>query len=87
MNRVHFFFILLLACSLLTCDKDENVNDTGSEFTLNFRGFFDQNKLKMFNADYPYEDNMKLRLQLFQFYISDVALLKTDDPKGDKLQL
>ena len=87
MNRINFLLTLLLTFSLLTCDKNENINDTGGELTLNFRGFFDQNKLKMFNADYPYEDNMKLRLQLFQFYISDVALLKTDDPKGDSLQL
>jgi hypothetical protein len=87
MNRIKFLLSLLLAFSLLTCGKDDNNNDTGGELTLNFRGLFDQNKLKMFNADYPYEDNMKLRLQLFQFYISDVALLKTDDPKGDSLQL
>lgn len=87
MNKINFLLSLLLSFNLLTCDKDDNNNDTGGEFTLNFRGFFDQDKLKMFTANYPYEDNMKLRLQLFQFYISDVALLKTDDPEGDELQL
>jgi hypothetical protein len=87
MNKINLLLSLLLAFSLWTCDNDDDKSDTGGELTLNFRGLFDQNKLKMFNADYAYEDNMKLRLQLFQFYISDVALMKTDDPKGDSIQL
>jgi hypothetical protein len=87
MYKFHALFYLLLAFSLWTCDKEDKNSDTGGELTLNFRGLYEQDKLKMFNADYAYADNMKLRFQLFQFYISDVALLKTDDPKGDSLQL
>lgn len=87
MNKFSALLYLFLAFSLWTCDNDDDKDDAGGELTLNFRGLFDQNKLKMFNADYAYEDNMKLRFQLFQFYISDVALMKTDDPKGDSIQL
>lgn len=87
MNKINLLLSFLLAFSLWTCDNDDDKSDISGELTLNFRGLYEQNKLKMFNADYAYADNMKLRLQLFQFYISDVALMKTDDPKGDSLQL
>lgn len=86
MNKIFFSLTLILSLGLFSCDKDNGQNNTG-QLNLSFKGHFDNSKLKMFTAEYPYEDNMKLRFQLFQFYISDVALLKTDNPAGDSLQL
>lgn len=86
MNKILFLSVLVLSFGLFTCDKENNQSNDG-QLTLSFKGHFDDDNLKMFTADYPYEDNMKLRFQLFQFYISDVALLKTDNANGDSLQL
>lgn len=86
MNKILFFLALVFCFGLLGCDKDKNQSNDG-QLTLSFKGHFDDDRLKMFTTEYPYEDNMKLRFQLFQFYISDVALLKTDNPAGDSLQL
>lgn len=86
MNKILFSCALVLSFGLFTCEKEKNQSDDG-QLTLSFKGHFDNSNLKMFTAEYPYEDNMKLRFQLFQFYISDVALLKTDNAAGDSLRL
>lgn len=86
MNKILSLSVFLLSFGLFTCEKDQN-QSTEAQLTLNFKGYFDDDALKMFSAAYPYEDNMKLRFQLFQFYISDVALLKTADVAGDSVKL
>jgi hypothetical protein len=86
MRYFSFLMTLVLALGLWTCEKDDNKNDT-AELILSFHGQFNSNTLKMFSAEYPYLGDSKLRFQLFQFYISDVALLKTDNPQGDSVQL
>ncbi|MCB0584090.1 MAG: hypothetical protein KDD06_02005 [Phaeodactylibacter sp.] len=46
------------------------------EVTLNFKAFYGPDPLVMFDREYAYEDNMAIKMQLFQFYISKVRLLK-----------
>lgn len=87
MQKLIILCCLLLSIGLFTCDKDTETSDSGGELTLNFKGLFDKSALKMFNANYPYESDMDLRFQLFQFYISDVSLLKTTNPSGDSTKL
>lgn len=86
MRKILALSCLLLSFSLMTCDKEESTGND-AELTLTFKGLFSDTPLKMFNAEYPYESDTKLRFQLFQFYISDVSLIKTDDPNGDSLKL
>lgn len=45
---------------------------------LNFKAFYGPSPLVMFEREYSYADNMALKLQLFQFYISEVRLLTED---------
>ena len=46
---------------------------------LNFKGFYGEAPLVMFEREYAYEGNMALKMQLFQFYLSEVRLLKGGD--------
>lgn len=50
-----------------------------AQVTLNFKAFYGGGPLVMFGREYAYEDNMALQMQLFQFYLSDVRLLKGQD--------
>ena len=46
--------------------------------SLNFKAFYGPDPLVMFDRTYAYEDNIALKLQLFQFYLSKVRLLTAD---------
>lgn len=75
----YLLFMLPLAAVLLfsACKNadDEMPARTGS-VALNFKAFYGQAPLVMFEREYAYEDNMALKMQLFQFYLSEVNLLK-----------
>lgn len=70
-------FLIPIAFSFLfiACDKqsDETVV---SDITLNFKANFGNDPLTMFSSEYPYEEGVDVKFQLFQFYISDVTLIK-----------
>jgi hypothetical protein len=66
------FFIL---ATLLACTKDGSDAPT-SDLTINFKASFGSEPLTMFSSFYPYENEVDVKLQLFQFYISDVTLIK-----------
>lgn len=76
--------LLLLIMSLLlfttNCneDSDSNTEQTGT-LELNFKGTFGTDPLVMYAREYPYEAGMKLKLQLFRFYLSNLQL--SDDTK------
>ncbi|MCO6475647.1 MAG: hypothetical protein J5I94_03450 [Phaeodactylibacter sp.] len=49
------------------------------EVSLNFKASYGQDPLVMFEREYAYEDNMAIKMQLFQFYLSEVNLLREDE--------
>ncbi len=49
------------------------------EVSLNFRTSYGQDPLVMFEREYAYEDNMAIKMQLFQFYLSEVNLLQGEE--------
>ena len=63
------FFIALLSCN--NEDDDNKVNSP----ILNFTATYNSEPLVMLDKVYDYEDGMNLRLQLFQFFITDVRLI------------
>jgi len=68
------FFVLLSS----KCEDDNPPEPTDTDtatLELNFKSVFSGDPLLMYASDYPYEDNMAVRFQLFQFYISEVELL------------
>ncbi len=71
--------LFLLASSGLLLAADCNDNEPiGSVLEINFKGTFDNAPLVMYESAYPYEAGMAVKLQLFQFYLSDIVLLKED---------
>lgn len=72
------FFVLLAS----KCEDDQSPA-VGAEMELQFNADFSGEPLLMYASEYDYEENMALRFQLFQFYISEVELLTTDDINGE----
>lgn len=71
-------FSLLLLVGLVflvaNCSNDNaQPADTGT-LELNFQGTFGDEPLVMYARDYSYEAGMKMKLQLFRFYISELTL-------------
>lgn len=69
--------VLLLLLSATGCDDDPQ-QEAQANLTLNFTSMFGEEPLMMLSRNYEYEDNMDLQLQLFQFYLTDLKLLKSD---------
>ena len=75
----YLFFIFPLAIALLfsTCkNNDDEMASGNGNLELNFKAFYGDAPLTMFEREYDYEDGMALKMQLFQFYLSEVRLLK-----------
>lgn len=72
------FFLALSTIFLCACTND-NTNSQpalSGEVNLNFDVDFKNQDLVMYDQTYGYEAGMALRFQLFQFYISNVYLIK-----------
>lgn len=61
-----------------SCNNEDDEITESTTVELNFRGLFGNEDLLMIADDYAYED-MQVRFQLFQFYISDVTLIGDPD--------
>ncbi len=68
-------FLGILGMLLMAADCNKTVEPTTGEVTLNFKGKYESEPLVMFAKEYDYEEGMKLKLQLFQFYISEIKLI------------
>lgn len=80
-------FPLLFALVFLAADcNDDKVQPTETgTLELNFKGTFGADPLVMYAREYPYEAGMKLKFQLFRFYISNLIL--SDDTKIADVQI
>lgn len=80
-------FILLLSMTFFSADcggrEDDDIDEFGA-VDLNFQGAFGTEPLVMLAEEYPYEEGMQVRFQLFQFYISEINLIGKD---GSKLNI
>lgn len=83
------FSILLIAFLSLTSFSCDDNNNTATEVDLemNFTGSFGTAPLLMYDRDYDYQSGMDLKFQLFQFYISDVKLLKDTKSQDNAVDL
>jgi len=67
---------MTLGCS--TNDPGEGTDTSETvDLTLHFNGVFGDQALRMYEGTYDYPGDVDLRLQLFQFYVSDIGLLTT----------
>lgn len=76
MKKIFFLaasFALLLAA---TCKEDD---DFAKEVVdMNFKSTFGDAPLVMYENAYPYEAGMSVKLQLFQFYLSNISVQRED---------
>jgi hypothetical protein len=73
-----FTALFLLGSILLFLPACEEESGTGlADVELQFNALFDTEPLVMLDETYSYEADMDMKLQLFQFYISDVQLIKS----------
>lgn len=77
MKKLLFAGLALAMLSLWSCNNEEPADQAGT-VSLNFIGHFDQAPLLMYEGAYPYPEGVTTKFQLFQFYLSDVALLPAD---------
>lgn len=76
-NLLSLFFLGLLLISMGCMRETPNTNDSNSaELEINFRATFGSEPLLMFARDYEYPSIAKVKMQLFQFYLSDIALIE-----------
>lgn len=77
MKKMIWVLVALLPMLMgLSCKKEEVKKGT---VELNFKGAFGSDPLVMYEQSYPYFDNNAVKFQLFQFYLSDIALIREDN--------
>ena len=78
MHKLFILGCLFLLLVSTRCEDDEA--PTTGTLELQFTADFSGEPLQMYADEYDYEDNMAVKFQLFQFYISEVELLSDADP-------
>jgi len=74
---------LTVACS----DDESSTPAEDVTATMRIAGTYGDEPLMMFNRTYDYTDDMRFSLQLFQFYVSDVTLLRNEKNSTDSIKL
>ncbi len=85
-NLIWIFSFAFLAFA--GCENENGANtDQKQDVAVNFQASFGQQPLLMFAQDYAYEASMRMKFQLFQFYVSDLGLLKQNGSQTDTVKL
>jgi len=72
-------FFLAAGTALLLAGKCKDDDDIAMNVVeINFKSTFDTAPLVMYENAYPYEAGMAVKLQLFQFYLSNISLQRED---------
>lgn len=78
MQKILLPFLALALLLVAGCGNDSNNDDNSAKLDVTFRADYAGQPLVMFDETYSYPDNMSLKLQLFQYYISDLALVRAN---------
>lgn len=84
------FLLLLAVLSFSACNNEPEPDGDVSEtvdLTVTFKGTFGDQPLQMFEGEYAYENNTNIRLQLFQFYVSNLYLRSLEKSTPDTMPL
>lgn len=79
----NFLFTIVLGSFIFLaadCNNEEITPTEAGVLELNFKGDFGDEPLMMFAKDYNYQAGMKVRFQLFRFYISSIAIQNPNTP-------
>lgn len=88
--KTNFLFLLLGVLLLQACNNDPDSNTDTAEtvdLTIAFKGTFGDAPLRMYEGEYAYENNTNIRLQLFQFYVSNLYLQSIEKSAPDTMPL
>lgn len=83
MNKL---LVILFSFSLFTCNK-ENPSIPTVNVKLRVVGTFNGLPLQMYNQNYEYTDGVKIKFQLFNFYLSDLYLTTGDGIETERVLL
>jgi hypothetical protein len=86
MRTIPLLLFAFLFLSSFSCEEKTNT-ESKVDLELNFKGNFGAEPLLMYDRAYAYQGGMDLKFQLFQFYISDVKLLKDTKSQADGVDL
>jgi hypothetical protein len=81
------FTALALAAIVLlgACGKQDDEGSAPAELVLQFTSSYAGQPLLMFERAYSYEEDMAFKVQLLQFYISDVRLLRQRNGSAEEV--
>lgn len=83
---VRYFLFLGLVVLALGCNTNDDTDEGKVDPpVLNFTAQFNSDPLVILDESYPYEAGMDLRLQLFQFFISNVRLINDEGNDTDPI--
>ncbi len=71
------YLVLLAAVFMWAADCRKTDFDSGA-LEINFKGLFGAEPLMMYADDYPYAGDVRVKWQLFQFFLSDITLTGPD---------
>ena len=80
-------FLLFLCLSVVTsCEqRDDDDQQALGSVELNFKSVYGDAPLVMYADEYDYQEGMKIKLQLFQFFISNIRLIDEDGKESKEL--
>lgn len=81
MKKILYLLFAAILLSFSACDDDPSLGNV----ELNFQAQYDGAPLVMYANSYDYEDNIKFKAHLYQFYLSDIELLKEGSEEGELL--
>ncbi len=84
---MHLSWLASLAMLLFFSCTEKKDETTKVDVNFTVKSTFDDLPLQMYNQTYSYDAGMKLRLQNFQFYLSDIVLLKESRDDADSVKL
>lgn len=70
--------LLLFTFAIVACEDDEDPFSGEVELSMNFKGEFGGQDLAIQRETYQYPGGEALKVQLFQYYVSDLALIPAD---------
>ena len=80
MKHLLFLSALFTIVAFSSCGNSDDDNGSElAEITFLAKGSFGEDPLVMFERNYAYEDDMAIQMQLFQTYLSDIALIYEED--------
>ncbi|OAV42921.1 MbnP family protein [Lewinella sp. 4G2] len=86
MKHLTYLLLFALAFTFVSCEDDEDPIVAGdTELSINFAAEFGGEDLAIQSEAYDYPGGDRLKMQLFQYYVSDLQLLPADG--GDPVLL